>query len=116
MNNHADQITDAQIRSVFKSSWHRSCWLREAKNTDSQLPICLLVPSLDLSKAERVWVRNKLTRERLANMGFTNVQVKRLRLLPIQVSYHLKDVVVFLQVMVKRLQRLKISLANLSFL
>ncbi len=80
LNDQADQVTDAQVRSVFKKSWPRSRWLREARSEDSQLPVCLLVPSLDLSKAERVWVRNRSTEKRLADMGFKNVQVKRLRL------------------------------------
>ena len=80
LNDQADQITDAQIRSVFKRSWPRSRWLKEAKSENSQLPVCLLVPSLDLSKAERVWVRNELTEKRLVGMGFKNVQVKQLRL------------------------------------
>ncbi len=70
LNDRADQITDARIRSVFKRSWPRSRWLREAKSENSQLPVCLLVSSLDLSKAARVWVRNKLTRERLVGTGF----------------------------------------------
>jgi hypothetical protein len=80
LNDQADQITESQIKSVFKKSWTRSRWLREAKDINSQLAICLLVPSLDLSKAERIWVRNNLTARLLAEMGFRNIQVKRLRL------------------------------------
>jgi len=80
LNDQADQITEPQIRSVFKKSWTRSHWLREAKDMNSRLPICLLVPSLDLSRAERIWVRNNLTARLLADMGFKNIQVKRLRL------------------------------------
>jgi len=76
LNRRPDHISKAQIRSVFKRSWPRSRWLREAK---IGLAINLLVPSLDLSRARRIWARNKTTKELLEGMGFKNTQVRRLK-------------------------------------
>jgi len=79
LNGQPDRITEVQIRTVFKRSWPRSRWVREAKREDSNLAINLVVPALDLSRAARSWVRNKGARKLLGRMGFKNIQVKRLR-------------------------------------
>ena len=63
-------------RMVFKRSWARSRWYREALRGKVELQ--LLAPELDLRKSVQVWVRNQKTRRRLLQLGFQNVLVKRL--------------------------------------
>ncbi|HLC55270.1 MAG TPA: hypothetical protein VJJ75_01920, partial [Candidatus Nanoarchaeia archaeon] len=61
---------------LFKPSWSRSKWERHAQKH----PGCvqLVAPSLDLRLSERIWVRNKETKQILLNMGFENVEVRRI--------------------------------------
>lgn len=65
-------------RMLFKKSWPRSKWLATARR-DGHL-VQLIAPSLDLAKASVVWARNKESAAKLREMGFDNVQVKRLPL------------------------------------
>ena len=68
------QMTNYEERLIFKPSWSKSKWLREAiKNPHS---IQLITNCLDLRKSKRVWCRNKETKKYLEGLGFRNVEVK----------------------------------------
>lgn len=70
------QIKDHETRSIFRKSWSRSDWLRyTGRNPHS---VMLVVPQLDLTKADHVSVRNKMTKLTLENLGFSNVDVVKL--------------------------------------
>jgi hypothetical protein len=74
-SNHVDKQTQ---RCLFKADWSKSKWLSKAKNSPGSVE--LVVPFLDLSKATQVWVRNQKTKQIVENLGFSNVQVKRIYL------------------------------------
>jgi len=70
---------DKRVRHwVFKYSWDKSRWLRKAKQNPGSVQF--VVPSLDLTKACRVYTRNNKTKEKLEDRGFRNVRVFRLGL------------------------------------
>ena len=72
------QMTDYEKRLVLKPSWPKSKWLRKArKNSHS---VQLVVPSLFLPRAKRIWVRNQKTRKLVETIGFENVEVRRVLL------------------------------------
>jgi len=72
-NNH--QLSEREKKLIFRSSWKKSDWLRY--NEKESGSVQLVVPELDLIKAEAIWVRNKNTQKKLQQMGFANVEVKR---------------------------------------
>ena len=63
-------------RFLFKKSWPRSKWLSTAAK-DGHL-VQVVAPQIDLDQAAFVWARNQETAKALRQMGFANVQVKRL--------------------------------------
>lgn len=68
-------------RTLFKKSWARSKWLSTAAK-DGHL-VQVVAPQIDLDRAAFVWARNQETAKTLRQMGFANVQVKRL---PLEIS------------------------------
>lgn len=66
-------------RMIFKYSWTKSRWLREARKPKNY-GVQMVTPELDLRTAERIWTRNQQTKKKLEDMGFRNVIVKRLKL------------------------------------
>ena len=70
------QITDYEKRLIFKPSWNKAKWLRKAMI--KPYSVQLVTPSLNLSNAKRIWVRNKQTKEELISKGFKNVECKRI--------------------------------------
>jgi len=66
------QIRDYEIRSIFRKSWSISDWLRYTRRDSHS--VTLVVPQLDLTKADHVSVRNKTTKLILENLGFRNVE------------------------------------------
>lgn len=71
-----EEPRQSEVRSVLKRSWSRARWLREIAK--DKIGIELVVPQLDLRKANEVWVRNKHTRAQVEKLGFKNVQVRRI--------------------------------------
>ncbi len=71
------QMTDFEKKLIFKPSWKKSDWLRYARHNPAYVQ--MVVPDLDLSQANSIWVRNKDTKKRVEEMGFDNVEVRRLR-------------------------------------
>lgn len=67
---------ESDVDNVFKRSWSRHLWLHKAAKDGCSVE--LVVPQLDLSKASSVWVRNQATADRLRQLGYTNVQVRRI--------------------------------------
>lgn len=70
------QISMPDKRRIFKYSWKKSKWLNYAKKNAVQM----VVPSLDLRTANKIFVRNKTTKNQLELMGFKNINVKRIKL------------------------------------
>lgn len=82
---HVDyQMTDDEKSLIFKPSWRKSDWLREAtKERDPEKEshwVDLVTPTLYLPDAKRIWVRNNQTKKQLETMGFENTEVRRLLL------------------------------------
>lgn len=71
------QMTNYEKRLIFKRSWSKSKWLRKTRKQHS---VQLVTSKLYLPFADRIWVRNKKTKTILENMGFRNVEVKRILL------------------------------------
>lgn len=70
-------LKSRDIQSIFRPSFSKVDWLRfAAKNPSS---VQLVVPGLDLTKADHVFVRNQNTLNQLQKMGFNNVAVQRLK-------------------------------------
>ncbi len=67
---------EPDVKRVFKRSWSRNRWLNKAAADGCSVE--LVVPQLDLSKTSSVWVRNQATADRLTQLGYTNVQVRRI--------------------------------------
>lgn len=61
---------------IFRPTWNKNRWLDYAEREPHSVQ--LIVPELDLREAEVVWVRNRKTQEELKNIGFPNVEVRRL--------------------------------------
>lgn len=72
------RISDYYSRLIFKPSWNKNKWLRKAEK--EPYSVQMVVPELDLREAKRIWVRNKASKEKLENLGFQGVEVKRLTL------------------------------------
>lgn len=69
-------VSDYEKRLIFKLSYNKADWLRKARKEPGS--VMLVAPSLYLPSAKRVWVRNKETKEKLEDMGFEGVEVKRI--------------------------------------
>lgn len=69
------QITDHEKRLIFKPSWSKSKWLREARKEPHSVQ--MVTPAMYLPDASRSWVRNQQTKKHLEQMGFYDVEVKR---------------------------------------
>lgn len=61
---------------LFRPTWDKEKWLSQAEKKPHSVQ--LVVPELDLTKAEAIWVRNKETQEKLQKMGFGNIEIKRM--------------------------------------
>jgi len=70
------ELSDYEKRLIFKPSWEKSKWLRKAKRDPHSVQIA--TSSLDLTSARRVCVRNRETEYKLRELGFGNVEVRRL--------------------------------------
>lgn len=66
------------FHSIFRPSWNKNDWMTYANKKPHSVQ--LVVPSLDLSQATQVTVRNSRTQKVLENMGFTHVVTGRLTL------------------------------------
>ncbi len=70
------EVGPGHTRWILKTSWNKARWLRKARKRTCS--VMYVVPQLDLRQANRIWVRNERTRKLLVNMGFINVQIKRI--------------------------------------
>ena len=70
------QISRLHKKWIFKYPWGRSDWMKKARKDPHSVQA--VVPSLDLTKADLVSVRNHQTKLELENMGFNNVEVRRI--------------------------------------
>jgi len=71
------RVSEAEGRMIFKPSWTQSRWLSASrKGTHS---IQLVAPVVPLQCAEHGYVRNSVTRFMLEKRGFTNIEVKRVK-------------------------------------
>lgn len=71
------QIRDWAKRHIFKYSWNKGDWLRYARKNPHSVQY--VVPELDLSKANKVYVRNQATKKYLPKLGFKNINILRLK-------------------------------------
>ena len=69
-------VSDYEKRLIFKPSYSKADWLRKASKDPGT--VMLVAPSLYLPDAKRIWARNKATKEKLEDMGFENVEAKRI--------------------------------------
>ncbi len=71
-----EPISDRNRRSILKPSWSRADWLRASVKTHD---VQGHIETLDLSRANLIWCRNKDTRGALLDMGFgeDTVEVRR---------------------------------------
>ncbi len=69
-------IPDYERRLIFKPSWDKSKWLKKSKNEPASVQ--LVTPNLYLPSAKRIFVRNRKTKELLEEIGFKDVEVKRI--------------------------------------
>ena len=69
-------MSDYEKKLIFKHSWTKLKWLRKAKNKPGSVQ--LVTSSLYLPTAKRIFVRNKKTKKVLDEIGFNNVEVKRI--------------------------------------
>ena len=72
------QLTEYEKRLMFRYSWSKADWLRRARKDPESVQ--LVTPKLDLRKSKRIEVRNKSTKKKLEEIGFTNVKVNRITL------------------------------------
>jgi hypothetical protein len=63
---------------VLKESWTKNQWIK--RSIQKPCSVMMVAPEMDLREAKRIWVRNKQTQRVLEKMGFSNVEVKRLKL------------------------------------
>ncbi len=76
-SSHCDYQIGPQIRKqLLKRSWDRRRWTRWA----TRHPVYAVVPELNPKEADRVWVRNLTTKDRLLKEGYRNVEVHRMKL------------------------------------
>jgi hypothetical protein len=72
------QLTDREKRTIFRPSWNKADWLRFARKNPQYVQY--VVPELDLTNADVISVRNAKTKRQLEQQGFTNVQVRRIKI------------------------------------
>jgi len=70
------QISEQYKRMIFKYSWPKSKWLNYAKKEPHNVQ--LVTKELYLPAAKQIWARNNPTKAKLEEMGFRNVEVKRI--------------------------------------
>ena len=78
LNSSNKNITDYEKRLIFKPSWTKAKWLR--KSSEYPHSVQLVTSKVVLPKAARIYVKNKKTKKSLENIGFSNVDVKRITL------------------------------------
>ena len=70
-------VTPYERRMILKPSWTRRRWLQAAlKGTHS---VQLVAPELPLRRAAHVYLRNSEIRHQLERMGFSGVEVMRVK-------------------------------------
>ena len=69
------KMSDYEKRLIFKPSWQKSKWLMKAE--EKPHTIQLVTPTLYLHKADKISVRNDMTKKELGDKGFQNIEVKR---------------------------------------
>jgi len=70
-------VTPYERRMIFKPSWTHRRWLEAAlKGTHA---VQLVAPELPLHRAAHVYVRNLKTKRFLERMGFSEIEVMRLK-------------------------------------
>ncbi|MFC1697133.1 hypothetical protein ACFL1H_02275 [Nanoarchaeota archaeon] len=72
-----EHMTPYYERLLFKPSYTKSKWLWYAKKNPHSVQ--LVVPKLNLAEADRIWCRNKKTKKYLEDLGFSNVEVQRIK-------------------------------------
>ena len=70
------QISNWAKKLIFRPTWDRDRWLGYARRKPHSVQ--LIVPELDISRAERIWVRNRETKKHLEGLEFANIAVRRL--------------------------------------
>jgi len=70
-------VSEAERRMIFKPSWTRSRWLSASRKGTHRVQ--LVAPAVPLHRAEHGYVRNSVTRFILEKRGFTNTEVKRVK-------------------------------------
>ena len=70
-------VSEAERRMIFKPSWTRSRWLSASRKETHRVQ--LVAPAVPLHRAEHGYVRNSVTRLMLEKRGFTNIEVKRVK-------------------------------------
>jgi len=74
-----EKVTEYQKKLIFKYSYKKSDWLRKARREPGYVQ--LVTPSLNLPDSDRIWVRNKKTKQYLEEMGLENIEVKSIKVL-----------------------------------
>lgn len=77
LNSTGTEITEQEKRWIFKYSWDKNKWKRKARTNPGTVQF--VVPRLDLRTSKRIFCRNNRTRNLLEEMGFNNVEVKRIK-------------------------------------
>lgn len=72
--------TADMIKQLLRPEMSKVDWLALAQ--ENPMALQLVVPKLDLRKAEFVYVRNETTRKQLSTLGFSNVETKRIPVKP----------------------------------
>ena len=74
---HDNYVISKRVRNlIFRPTWNKDKWLQYAnKEPDS---VQLIVPELDLRKANSIWVRNRKTQKQLEGIGFRDIKVRRM--------------------------------------
>lgn len=70
-------VSEAERRMIFKPSWTRSRWISASRKGTHRVQ--LVAPAVPLQCAERGYVRNSITCLMLEKRGFTNIEVKRVK-------------------------------------
>ncbi len=71
------QLTEREKKSLFKKSFSKADWLRKARLQPHS--VMYVAPNLDLTKADHVSVRNKQSKNLMEHLGFTNVNIVRIK-------------------------------------
>jgi hypothetical protein len=72
------KVDSLDEKYTLKRSWTKSKWLKKAKKDPHSVQ--MVTSSLYLPDAKGVYVRNKQTKKTLEEMGFENVEVRRILL------------------------------------